>query len=280
MLIQKSSGEFVQFSLEKLRESVMRAGASGPVALRVANEVARHVVDGMTTKQLHEYVRAELSRDNVCIACRYSLREGLERLGPSGFQFEAYVAALLAATGYQAKLPEEYMGACVMHEVDVEAQKGGRRAAIEAKFRNNHRDHVRLKDILVAYARFLDLRDGAAQGKCPKFDEVWVVTNGQFSDRAMTYAGCKDMKLVGWNYPKGAGLEQMIDRAALYPVTVIHGLTTAELDGLAQANMMLCQDLAQQEPEDLAGRIDVALSRAEELIRLAGEIVEPMLASA
>jgi len=280
MLIQKSSGEFVEFSLEKLRESVIRAGASGSAALRVANEVSRHIVEGMTTKRLHELVKAELSRDNICVACRYSLREGLERLGPSGFQFEAYVAALLAATGYQTKLPDEYMGACVMHEVDVEAQRAGRRAAIEAKFRNDHRDHVRLKDILVAYARFLDLCDGAAQGKCPKFDEVWVVTNGQFSDRAMTYAGCKEMKLVGWNYPKGAGLERMIDRAALYPVTVIHGLSTPELDGLALASLMLCQDVARQEPEDLAERIEVSLVRAETLVRLASEIGESAMATA
>ncbi len=279
-MIQKSSGEFVEFSLEKLRESVIRAGASGSAALRVANEVSRHIVEGMTTKRLHELVKAELSRDNICVACRYSLREGLERLGPSGFQFEAYVAALLAATGYQTKLPDEYMGACVMHEVDVEAQRAGRRAAIEAKFRNDHRDHVRLKDILVAYARFLDLCDGAAQGKCPKFDEVWVVTNGQFSDRAMTYAGCKEMKLVGWNYPKGAGLERMIDRAALYPVTVIHGLSTPELDGLALASLMLCQDVARQEPEDLAERIEVSLVRAETLVRLASEIGESAMATA
>lgn len=280
MLIQKSSGELVDFSLEKLRESVMRAGAPGTVALRVANEVARHVVDGMSTKRLHELVRAELARDNLCVACRYSLRDGLERLGPSGFQFEVYIASLLAAMGYKAKLPDEYIGACVMHEVDVEAEKGGRRCAIEAKFRNDHRDHVRLKDILVAYARFLDLRDGAVQGKCPNFDEVWVVTNGQFSDRAMTYAGCKEMKLVGWNYPKGAGLERMIDRTSLYPVTVIHGLSTEELASLARVNMMLCQDLAQQEPGELAERINVSLSRAEKLIRLAGEILEPVLASA
>ncbi|MCR4311979.1 MAG: ATP cone domain-containing protein, partial [Candidatus Uhrbacteria bacterium] len=269
MMIRKASGELAEFSLEKLRDSVVRAGATGEAALRVANTVLRHVVDGMSTKRLHELVKAELARDNVCVACRYSLRDGLARLGPSGFHFEEYLAALLGANGYTTTLPEEYQGACVLHEVDVDATYGRRRCAIEAKFRNDYRDYVRLRDVLVAYARFLDLVDGASRGTCPTFTEVWVATNGKFSDRAMTYAACKDMKLVGWNYPKGEGLESMVSRSGLYPVTVMSNLTEAEIEHLAAAKLMLCQDVATQDAEQLAERLDVSLSRAEELVRLA-----------
>lgn len=275
VLIRKSSGELVEFSLEKLRDSIMRAGADGVAALRVANDVMRHVTDGMTTKQLHDIVNRELARSNMCVACRYSLREGLAKLGPSGFHFEVYVAALLRANGYETNLPEEYMGDCVRHEVDVEALKGGRRSAIEVKFRNNSADHVKLTAILIAHARFNDLVAGAKAGKCPKFDEAWVVTNGLFSDRAQTYAGAHGMKLVGWGYPKGQGLERLIDSSGLYPVTVLVGLSDVELASLAKAGLMLCKDIAGIEPEDLAGKTGIDRERCELLVRLAGEIVEP-----
>lgn len=124
MVIKKSSGELVEFSLEKLRDSIMRAGADGRSALRVANEVARYVTDGTSTKRVHELVQQELQRSNLCVSCRYSLRDGLAKLGPGGFNFEVYLAALLRAEGYKTDLPDEFMGHCVRHEIDVVAEGG------------------------------------------------------------------------------------------------------------------------------------------------------------
>ncbi len=276
MLIRKSSGELVEFSLEKLRDSVMRAGADGVTALRVANEVARFMTDGMSTAQLHELVNRELARGKLCVACRYSLREGLAKLGPGGFHFESYVAALLGASGYKAILPDEYLGDCVRHEIDVDATKNGKRFAIEVKFRNDNRDHVQLTAVLIAHARFNDLVAGAKTGSCPVFDQAWVVTNGLFSDRAKIYAGVHGIRLVGWGYPKGQGLERMVDSSGLYPVTVLAGMSAAELAAFADARLMLCRDLLGLEPEEVAGRTGIALERARSLVQLAGEIVEPV----
>jgi len=45
MLIRKSSGELVEFSLEKLRDSVMRAGADG-VLTYFAPRVAEKLKNG------------------------------------------------------------------------------------------------------------------------------------------------------------------------------------------------------------------------------------------
>jgi len=67
------------------------------------------------------------------------------------------IAALLKTMGYRAWLPEEYQGAAIWHEIDVEATKDGKHHAIEVKFRNDNRDHVRSQDVMVAHARFLDL---------------------------------------------------------------------------------------------------------------------------
>ena len=77
-----------------------------------------------------------LAARSPSLACRYGLRDALGKLGPAGFLFEQYLAALLARTGYTTELPDEFHGACVQHEVDVVAHKQGKTYAIEAKFRN------------------------------------------------------------------------------------------------------------------------------------------------
>lgn len=266
MQIQKANGELEEFSLQKVRDSVMRTGASGELAIRVANDVARRLKEGVTTREVYRMVKETLAQANVCFSCRYSLRDALAKLGPSGFHFEQYVAALLNTMGYRAWLPAEYQGAAIWHEIDVEATKEGQRFAIEAKFRNDNRDHVRSQDTMVAHARFLDLK--------PQFDEMWVVTNGVFSDRAMKYGAYYKLRLIGWKE-----LAPMIDSAGLYPVTVLEGVTAAELARFAERGLMLCRDLGGHEVEELAEKLDLPRERVERLVHLAGGVIaQPVVA--
>lgn len=268
MQIIKSNGEVEEFSLEKVRDSVVRAGAGGALAIQVANDVVRQLKDGMTTKAVYLLVKEALARTSVCVSCRYSLREALARLGPSGFHFERYVSSLFQATGYRAWLPEEYQGAAIWHEIDVEATKDGKRYAMEVKFRNDNRDHVRAQAVMVAHARFLDLQ--------PQFDEMWVVTNGVFSDRAVKYGSYYKIRLVSWRE-----LAPMIDSVGLYPVTALEGLSNDELARFAECGLMLCKDLAEHEIEDLVEKLGFSRERLEVLVRMAGEIVaQPVGASA
>lgn len=139
---------------------------------------------------------------------------------------------------------------------------------------------MQLTKVLIAHARFQDLVEGAEVGTCPKFDEAWVVTNGLFSDRAKTYAGAHGIKLMGWGYPKGRGLERIVDRSGLYPVTVLPELTDRELGAFAKAGLMLCQDLAGKEPEDIAEQTGIPLTRLIDLVRLAGEVSRSAMVAA
>lgn len=270
----KSNGARVAFDVERVRASVRRAGGADVDVDAVASTVQKAVRSGMTTKDVYALVQHELVRRAPALACRYGLRAALLQLGPAGFYFEKYLASLLARTGYVTELPEELQGACVKHEVDVVARKDGRQYAIEAKFRNSIGDVVHLKDVLASYARYLDLLDGAALQLCPRFNAFWIMTNGKFSDRAATYGTHKGMPLIGWNHPDHAtGLAGMIDRSGLYPVTVL-GITKAELGAFANAGMMVCDDLTKHEPVDIAHRVGIAQSRAEELIELAAGVCE------
>ncbi len=273
-MIVKSSGDRVPFDEEKIRASIFRAGGKADDVAAVLKFVRPRVKDGASTREIYALVERALRATNRCVACRYTLRDALLRLGPAGFLFEKYTAALLRTQGYETELPEELQGACVRHEVDVLATKGERAYAIECKFRNSFTDHVRLKDVMASYARHLDLLDGAALQLCPRFDEFWILTNGLFSDRALRYGTCKGMRLIGWKYPDGKGLASMIDGTKLYPVTVLAGLTDDELHACANAGFILCQDMTRHETEDIVRRTGLPQSRVEELIELAAEVLE------
>lgn len=272
-MIIKSNGARVAFDVERVRASVRRAGASSADVEAVVDEVRKTMTAGMTTKDVYAAVQRALTRRAPSVACRYGLRDALLKLGPEGFYFEQYLAALLAHQGYRTELPDEYQGSCVQHEVDVVAEKDGRQYAIEAKFRNTTKDTVHLKDVMASYARYLDLLDGAALQLCPRFAQFWIVTNSTFSPRAATFGRCKGMPLIGWHHPtRETGLASMIDRSGRYPVTVL-AISRAELDSFAKAQMLLCDDLTRHEPVDIAHRVGITQSRAEELIERAEGVI-------
>lgn len=277
-MIVKSNSVRVPFHPEKIRETLQRIGARPETINHVLENVSARVKNGMTSRRLLTIVRSELRKEDHCLAHRYNLRRGLLRLGPAGFTFEKYVAAILIADGYKALVPsDEIRGACVRHEVDVIATKGAKTAMIEAKFRNKFEDTVTLKDAMSTWARYQDLRDGAKKGLCPAFTEVWIVTNGRFSDRAQEFGDCKGIRMIGWHAPskesQEPSLAQMVDHHALYPITVLDEVRQWELDAFAKRDYVLCRQIAQKEPGALAKQVGLPRDRAERIVNDCREVV-------
>jgi Holliday junction resolvase-like predicted endonuclease len=273
-IITKSTGERVPFSEKKLRASLARTGAKQAMIDHITANVVRQLRSGMPSSELYKLVVRELRKEARHIAHRYHLRDGLLKLGPAGFKFEQYVASILNATGYRAHVPkDELRGRCVRHEIDVVAEKDGRHVAIEAKFRNKFDDDVDLKDTMATYARYLDLLDGAKDGKCQKFSELWIVTNGRFSDRAAAFGTCRGIRLIGWHGAKES-LAAMVDHAALYPITVVDTLRSWELDNLAKHDLLLCRQIAKADPRSLAKRTGMEPARAAKVIGTCQLIVD------
>lgn len=273
MLITKSTGERVRFDEKKLRSSLARTGAKPPMVDHIVANVKGRLHDGSTTKELYRVVMQELRKEARHIAHRYHLRTGLLKLGPAGFKFEKYVASILTAYGYAAVVPEkDIRGLCVNHEIDVLADKGNEHVVIEAKFRNSFADDVDLKDTMATYARYLDLLDGGKAGTCKKFNQLWIVTNGRFSDRAHQFGTCKGIRLVGWSGGEHP-LANMVDHAALYPITVLDNLRSWELDNLATSNLMLCREVADAKPDRIVKKTGMDLARAEKMIAACKMIV-------
>jgi len=273
MMIVKSTGEKVAYKAEKIAETLRRVGAKPELVQHVTQNVTARVKAGMTTKAVYAIVRAELRKESRCFAHRYNLREGLLKLGPAGFKFEKYVASILQAYQYEADTPrDEIMGKCVRHEVDVIAAKGGKRMMIEVKFRNKFEDPVTLKDAMSTWARWIDLNEGATQRGTALYDEVWLVTNGRFSDRAFEFGTCKGIKLVDWN-SKDHSLARMVDHTVLYPVTILDELKQWELEKFSQKGLMLCRQVTTKKPGVLAESTGIPLERAQSIIDRCKEVV-------
>jgi len=265
IMIKKANGKKVLFNEDKVRESILRTGADEETVNQVLLKVTRVIKDSMSTSEIYNIVRNELKRRKSWVAARYNLREALGKLGPAGFNFEKYVASILTAYGYKTETPDTYEGACITHEIDVTAEKEGRTAFIEAKFRHNFKAAITIKDTMSTWARFLDLVDGSKIGQCPHFDEAWIVTNARFTDQSLQYGHCKNMVLIGWNHPKERSFSRMVDLNALYPITVVDDLTKKELQGFAKANIMLCKEVCEGKQKELASRVGITSERMKNI---------------
>jgi hypothetical protein len=275
MYIVKSSGESEIFNPEKLRGSLKRAGVPGHLIDRVTHAVSERIRNGTATKRIAALVTEQLKRESVASLYRYTLQDALLKLGPAGFKFEKYVGAIMEAYGYEVEYPPELHGACVDHEVDIVGRKDGRTVMIEAKFRNDFQYFVRLKDTMATWSRFNDLNEGAVSGKCPHFDEVWIVTNGRISTRSEKFGSCKGIRMLGWQYPKGASFASYVDHTALYPVTVLHELTSRELERLSERNLMLCRQVAGMTPKRLAKSAKLTIGRAAKIVEACKAVAAP-----
>lgn len=272
MNILKSDGASEPFDPDKLRAGLRRSGVPHDLLDRVVNAVSERVREGTTTERISAMVHDQLKRESRAALYRYTLRAALLRLGPAGFKFEKYVASILNAYGYETEFPEEIPGKCVDHEIDVIARKDGRTVMVEAKFRNDFSHFVRLKDTMATWTRFLDVNEGPA-GK--RFDEVWIISNGKMSPRSQKFASCKGMRLLGWNYPKDAGLATFVDHTALYPITALHDLKMPELERFSRHNMMLCRQAASADPKSLSKDVGITHKRASDIVSVCKQIMAP-----
>lgn len=274
IMIRKASGKLVPFDEDRIRTTLERTTHDKKLVKEILAKVKSSLKPKITTDEIRAIIQAELKKKSPAASARYHLRSALLRLGPAGFNFEKYVASILTAYGYKTELPYELKGACVTHEVDVIAEKDGRRMFIEAKFRNNFADVVNIKDTMSTWARYLDLVDGGKLGLCPHFDEAWIVTNARFTGHSLRYGHCKNMVMIGWNHPKERPFARMVDLTALYPLTVIDDLKDDEIQAFAENEFTLCREVKDAEIADLAQKTGLSKSRLQEIMNMCVQILE------
>ncbi len=242
VLITKSDGEQEVFDVAKLEHSLARAGASSIVRARITKRIVEDLKPGMTTSEIYRHAFDVLRHEDAHpVAARYSIKRAVFDLGPSGFPFEQFLAEVMRGHGWSVRTDQMVLGRCVEHEVDVVAEKDGRRVGIEAKFHNVPGGKTDIKDALYVYARYEDLaRSPHAK---TRIDEGWLVTNTSFTSHAIRYAQCANLVLIAWDYPREKNLFSMIEDVHMHPITCLTTLSEHEKRVLLDHNIVLCKSV-------------------------------------
>lgn len=234
----KADGTKEAFSDVKVLDSIKRARIPEHLQKEVLNKIKAKVYNDMPTSEIYGNVLEYLGQSAQPYSkASYGLKQAIMMLGPTGYPFEDFVAKILETQGYKTVVRQILRGKCVSHEIDVIAEKNGKRAMVEAKFHNNPGTRSDVHVALYTYARFLDLKEKY------EFDEAWIVTNTKTTTDAVAYAQCMAMKTLSWSYPSEGSLRDLIERAQLRPITMLTSLSSAQKIKLLQHHVVLCKDV-------------------------------------
>lgn len=253
--IVKATGEREEFDAQKLKNSLMRTKANEETADKIIYQIENELKEGASTKDIYIHAFELLKKEEKPAALRYSLRKAIMDLGPTGFPFEQFVSEIFRSKDFETTTDYIAKGECANHEIDIVAWKPEKLIFIEAKFHNELGIKTDLKVVLYVKARWDDLvgrefeladqslQNSRAMNK--KLDEGWLITNTKFSESAIKYAKCRNMKLVGWNYPEKGNLQDLIEEAHLHPITSLESITPSDEKLLMEAGIILCKQAIQ-----------------------------------
>jgi len=268
----KSSGKKARFSLDKLRNSLKHSGADHNLVEQILEKVKEELYEGISTHEIYNRAYALLKKNTSFFASKYKLKKAIYELGPTGFPFERFVAAILEYSGYVTLLDESLNGICVTHEIDVLAEKNGSVTVIECKFHSEEGRNCNVKIPLYIHSRYNDVKAHWVTKKTESktMDAGWVVTNTRFTEDAINYGKCAGLYLLSWDYPLNDGLKDRIDRLGLYPVTVSTLLSTREKQFLLSRDVVLCRQLWKE--KFFLDHLGISQDRKEKILEEIGQL--------
>ncbi len=247
--VLKANGIAEPFSEEKLRDSMTRTGISSTEQNKVISNLKSNLHENIPTSEIYEHITRSLQNKSYLIKLRYTLKQAIMALGPTGYPFEDYVSEILKSKGYLTQVRSILTGKCVNHEIDVIAEKAGtEKLMVEAKFHNAPGIHTEVHVSLYTKARFDDLKEKY------QFDRAWLFTNTKITPDALAFALCVNMGVVSWSYPQNESLRDLVEKERLYPITILSSLSQAQKQLLLDSHTVLVKEmLKNNECLDLLG---------------------------
>jgi translation initiation factor 2 beta subunit (eIF-2beta)/eIF-5 len=252
IFITKASGEQEPFRIEKLKQSMRKAGATEDVIEQVADDIGSWIVDGIPTRKIYARAFSLLRKKKRPVASRYKLKQAIMELGPTGHPFEHLIARVIETQGYAVEVGRIIRGRCVSHEVDVVATRDHHQLFVECKYGQSADKTVNVQVPLYVRSRVDDIirkrhelpeYAGYSFGGC-------VASNTRFTTDAIDYGTCSGLTLMSWDYPAGDGIRDIIDREHIYPITVLHRLTRPQKQDLLDRGIVICRQILEH-PETL-----------------------------
>lgn len=240
----KGNGEKVLFDPVKLKQALASSGAEIEEQEKITSQVTTNLYNGISTRKIYQMAFDLLKKESHKIAGRYSLKNAIMEMGPTGFPFEIFVGKIFETMGYEVETGVIVQGKCIQHEVDVIARKPGEMIMVECKFHVDNSSNSGVQVPLYIQSRFLDVKASWEEkyGKELRY-RGGVVTNTRFSDDALQYAKCAGLVLISWDYPLDTGLKYWIDKTGLQPVTSLISLTKKEKQFLLGKGIVLCSQM-------------------------------------
>jgi hypothetical protein len=271
--IIKESGEVEKFDREKLRKSLLNSGVRSEDIEGLMDMVSRTLQPPYTTRKVFRAAKKYMRRYDLVCTMKYSLKEAIYALGPSGYPFERYIGKVLEKDGYKVEVGRFVEGACVTHEVDVVALRDDSCYVVECKFHQNRRTISDVKTALYVHARFRDIRE--AGDACPNGSHLlkgMIVTNTRFSSEAVKYAKCVGLETLGWKYPHERSLEKVIEQDRTYPVTILPAATKAIVRALIENGIVLASEVRDMDARRLTRKTGIKPDIVEKLKMQSGQL--------
>lgn len=243
--VEKYDGTKEPFDPDKLRHSLLESETPEDITEEIIDKIVDEAEEQTTTKVIYTRAFDLLKEKRRSYAARYSLRQALADLGPTGYPFEQFVGHIFEAKGYAASVGVVIQGKCTSHEVDVVAENDEKLILVEAKFHNDRTIKSALQTPLYVRARFDDL-EASGYGDFDhegKEIEHWLVTNTKFSNQAVEYGECAGIHMVGWGHPNPGNLEELITEVDLQPVTALTTLSGSNKRDLTKQGLVLCKNI-------------------------------------
>lgn len=255
-------GQSEPFSLKKVYRSVLRSGGSKELAHKISKEIEAKIYPGIETKEIFKNIKNSLKKENLETAIRFSLKEGIRKLGPAGFAFEKYISDVFKDNGYVVSTNKWLKGKCIDYETDVLIEKNRIVSIAECKYRNQPGERVDVAVCLKAYATFLDIKNGNSFKQEIK---PMVITNAKFTTKAIDYSKCQGIELLGWNYPENNGLQYLIESKNLYPVTVLPSFNNNLINMFSLSDIMTIKDILSLDIEKFSKKAKIPRVQLEKL---------------
>ncbi len=266
LYVINNRGEKEPFSAKKVYSGAKRAGASKELAQKITDTVKKEVYPGIETSKIFKRIKQILNRESPKIKLKFSLKEGIRKLGPEGFHFEMFMGEIFKRLGYRVQLNIFLKGKCLRYETDFLAEKDGSMLVGECKFRNLPSESMIHSNTALSFrAEIIDLQEG----KNSKNIKGILATNTKFSKTVVKYANCAGIDLLGWKYPKSKGLEKVIDNNGFYPITILPSLDKRTFEIFLKKRMIMAKDLLGINPGRFSKKHKISEKKIKRLIKQA-----------